>query len=340
MANRWADSCATYGAAADAAMFYASSGANASVSTTGGRWGTGSLTATASASWTKSFSPGLATWTVGFCMRLPAVSTNDFWRGQEGATFHLSMRLNGTDRITITRNGTLLATGTTQILAGVDYMVQLKFTINNTTGSLELWVNGVQETLTFATGSNGSQDTQNGGTAIVDSFLFQYSGSTAQFSEIYINDTTGAVNTGIAGDYRIQTRRVSGAGNSAQFTPSASTNASNVDDAQGPDADTTYNSSSTPGHIDLFQFGAITPTGGTVAAIMHRIIARKDDAGVRTIRPKQRQSSTNYSGTTVAVTTSYAGYTEIVETNPSTTAAYTVAEMRATTPEFGYEEVA
>jgi hypothetical protein len=339
MACRWIDSIGAYASAADFNTVYGNSGtAPNTYNTAGGRWGTGSVQFSNVRDFIKSFPVGLASWAFGFVVDFASFPGTSQWVYlREAGTTHLDLRFDGSGHITVTRNGTLLGTGTTALIVGTSYAIQLKFTISDTVGTLDLYVDDVlQFSLT-------GLDTKNGGTGLVDQFRFGISGNafTANLSELYINDTTGsAPNNTVWGSYRIQPRRATAAGNYAQWTPLSSTNVSNIDDTQGNDGDTTYNSDSTPGHRDSFQFGAITPAGGTIPAIMHRIVARKDDAGVRTIAPMQRQGGTDYDGTSQNLTTTYVHYTEVIETNPATAAAYTVAEMRATTPEFGYKEVA
>jgi hypothetical protein len=354
MTNLWTDSCAAYASTSDvlAGSYVIQAAGPASIQATGGRWGAGAIRIGRDNGFTKYLAAGITGGALGFAIRTQgvAVATNAWLVMRESTTIHLGLIFDATNRLAIYRgNGTtLLATAPVVFnLSGADYTIQLGYTIHDTTGSLDLWVNDVQQTLSFVTGTSTTQDTRNGGTGVIDNIIFGGpnsgggAGYTLDISEIYINSNAGsAPNNGVWGSYRIQAKRMTAAGSSAQWTPLSSTNVSNVDDSPANDGDTTYNSSATAGQIDLFQTTAITPTSGTVPAIMHRIIARKDDAGVRTIRPKQRQSSTNYDGTTQTLTTTYAHYTEVKEINPATGVAYTVAEMRATDPEFGYEIVA
>lgn len=334
MTARLIDSCATYASAADILTAGYGTVTQITPANTGGRFSLGALTIAATPGTgvlQRTVSPGLDEWMVGFVARYSGQLAT-FISLREGATIHTDFRSDATDHITVTRNGTVLGTSTMTMATGTDYAFQLRVKIHDTLGTVTLYVNDV---IVF---NLTGLDTRNGGTGLVDTFY--WTTAISQLSEVYIFDTAGSVNNAHPGSYRVQPRRATAAGNYAQWTPSASTNVSNVDDANGNDGDTTYNSSSTAAQKDSFQFGAISPTGGTVAGIMHRLVARKDDAGVRTIRPIQRQSATDYAGTTQTLTTAYAHYTEVKELNPSTGVAFTVAEMRATTPEFGYEIVA
>lgn len=336
MTARYIDSCEAYASAADFATSWSQTSGSLTPVTTGGRWGTGYLSSAGMMVASRSFSPGLAEWIVGFVWRANLLTgAQALIRFNEGATLHVDLRWDALGHLLVTRNGTTLATGTTVFLINTDYAIDIRVKISDTVGTLEVWVNDVQELV--ATGL----DTQNGGTGLVDTIsLCASNGQTSRFSEVYIFDTAGSVNNVRAGSWRISPRRPSVAGNYAQWTPNASTNVSRVSDSPANDGDTTYNSDATAGHKDSFQFGAVPWTAGTIAGIMHRLVARKDDAGVKTIRAIQRQSGADQSGTTQTLTIAYVHYTEVKETNPSTAVAYTTAEMRTTTPEFGYEVVA
>lgn len=340
MACRLVDSCSAYASAADV-LTAGYTGALGTYQGSSGRWGTGAIQIGGGNGnrLSRAFAAGLSSWVVGFVYKCTAssVSTGTIIRCLEGVTLHLEVRPDATDHFSVTRNGTLLGTSATQIVPGTHYVLQLKFTISNGAGVAQLYVNDNLEI------NLSGVDTQNAGTGVVDNFIWggQTLSSEQEVSEIYVNDTTGsAPNNGVWGSYRIYARRVTAAGAHSDFTPLASTNASNVDDTQGNDGDTTYNSSSTSGHRDTFQLGAVPPVSGTIPAIMHRIVARKDDAGVRTIAPTQRQSSTDQDGTSQNLVTTYAHYTEVLATNPQTGVPFTMSEMRSTTPEFGYKLVA
>jgi hypothetical protein len=340
MASRWIDSIACYASVADFNTVYSNSGSGPSTyNTTGGRFGTGSIQISNTRDFIKSFPVGLASWAYGFAIDFVSLPGTAWAYLREGTTTHLDLRFDASGHVQVTRNGTALAgaTGTKVILTGVSYVFQLKFTISDTVGTLEMYVDDdLQFSLT-------GLDTKNGLTGLVDQFRLGISSNAfvANVSEFYVNDTTGsAPNNGIWGSYRIVARRPSAAGNYAQWAPLSSTNVSNVDDTQGNDGDASYNNSFTAGQRDSFQFTPVTPASGTIPAIMHRIVARKDDAGVRTIAPFQRQSGADQDGTGQNVTLTYAHYTEIKETNPSTSAAFTLAEMKSSTPEFGYKLVA
>jgi hypothetical protein len=122
-----------------------------------------------------------------------------------------------------------------------------------------------------------------------------------------------------------------------QWTPLTGTdNYAMVDDLP-PNADTDYNSSVTPGNIDLQQFPVLPVTPDSIFCVSHFMGARKEEAGTRTIA-----SVTNRTGDHVGVnqnlSTSYDWYYDHRLVDPETNAAWTVANRAATS--FGYKDIA
>lgn len=104
---------------------------------------------------------------------------------------------------------------------------------------------------------------------------------------------------------------------SVQFTPSTGTdNYAMVDDTE-QDGDTTYVESDTVGHVDTYEYEDV-PSGYQVKAVSLVTVARKDDAGARTLQPIIIQDSVQYgAGNEIALATSY----------PSTTATGSITTL-------------
>ncbi|MFH1737738.1 MAG: hypothetical protein ABIH23_01935 [bacterium] len=274
-----------------------------------------------------------ATWIVHFSFRLvnPIASAGTLLKFYDGATEQCAVSFNASGKLTLQRQATVLATGTTTIQAGVEYHAQVKVTINNA-GSMELKLNGVSEV-------SASGDTQATANAYANTIYFWSDGGT--ISGIYIDDYvlfdgTGAANNDFGGDLKVFHKLPSGTGNYAQWTPSAGANYENVDETP-PDDDTTYNSSSTSGQKDSFQFSAASLTG-SVPGVMCLYRARKDDAGSRTLRRLIRVGSSDYYGATLpGITDTYSYLEEILEQDPSTSATWTTSGVDAA--EYGYDLV-
>jgi hypothetical protein len=72
------------------------------------------------------------------------------------------------------------------------------------------------------------------------------------------------------------------------------------------DGDTSYNSSSTVGQTDTFNFTPLSvPAGSTIIALFVRTAAAKTDAGSRSLQNKIVSGSNSALGTSVGLSTSY-----------------------------------
>jgi len=205
--------------------------------------------------------------------------------------------------------------------------VEMKATIHDSTGSVEVRLNGAA--VISATGL----DTQSTGNAQTTEVRFWQ----AYVDDLYVVDTTGSApyNT-FLGDVRVRTLYPDGAGSSTQWTPLSSTNVSNIDETGTADDDTTYNSSSTPAQKDLFTFGNLPDVSGTVLAVQARWKARKDDGGTREARSVIKSAATTDNGPTEALGLTYVSYLgDVLTADPATSAAWAIAAVNAI--EAGYE---
>ena len=301
-----------------------------SISSSGGRFGGGYLE-TGWTGYVRTTLTSRATWIIGvaaFFNRLEGLGSG--WALislLDSGTVHVYVRFDAARHLQVVRgDGTVLGTGSTVVAVESWNYIEMKATIHDSAGVVVVRLNGVVElNLT-------SQDTRNGGNSTADAFqLGSQTSGDCYFDDVYACDDSGSANNDLLGDIRVVALAPTGAGNYSQFTPSTGSNYQNVDDAT-PDGDTTYNSDGTVGHIDTYAFSDISQTG-TIKAIQHLVYASKDDAGARSIAPVQRSGSTDYVGTTAVLASHYAYVREVVELNPATSAAFTIAEVNAA--EFG-----
>lgn len=227
-----------------------------------------------------------------------------------------------------------------RIIDGVWHHIELEMTLSTTTGTAKLWIDGEEQyNLT-------NIDTVDAATNISTYVRVRLSSgvatNTSQFiwlDDIIVWDDSGSEFTGALPNHihRIDTIRPDGAGAAADFTPSAGSNFQNVDETVA-DSDTTYNESSTTGHVDSFTYGAMALSADEIFAVNIKSLA-KFDSGSANFRNKTRISSTYYNGSTVALTASYGLIETIFNNIPSNTANnWTVSDVNAA--EFGYERVA
>jgi len=244
----------------------------------------------------------------------------------DGTTDQLNVSPDATGHLTVRRGTTVIATSTNTISANTWHHIQFKATINSTTGAYEVKVNGSSVNwIPAATGANTRSTANNSATTA-------YCGNTlaaTMFRDFLVTDDFPGVVVGAL-------LRPAVAGYHQDWTASSGSNRGAV--VGQLDADASFVESPTNGNIDTYTLEAV-PSGGTptIIGIQHQLYVKHDTGAAHTVRPKVRASGTDYSGTSVATTTSYALVVEASSVNPDTAAAWTKADIEAA--EFGYERV-
>jgi len=230
-----------------------------------------------------------------------------------------------------TTSGTTLATSSNSLMTGAWNYIEAKITIADSGGVFEVRVNGE----VWATFSGDTKYSSTLSTANAIKLGGLPSAINAWYDDFYICDGAGSSNNTYLGDARVDTIFPSGAGASAQFTPTGSTNNWENVDESSPNDDTDYNAADTAGYIDSFTFADLSSLSSTILGVQENIIARKDDAGTRLLRGITRISSTNYEGSDLTLSDSYLVQRQIWEKNPATSAAWTESDINGA--EFGYK---
>jgi hypothetical protein len=266
-----------------------------------------------------------------------ATATNDIFvlMAAGGQTFRVAI---DTSRRLVIRNstGTVIATGTTALNLNTFYYIEVKAFANGASGTCELHLNGAAE-IASTVGNFGSTafDTVR--------LAFQTNASNPttffnEFDDLYVVDTTGAANNTFLGDFHVYTLFPSADGAHTDYTPSAAGSHFSKVNEQSPDGDTSYVSDATVGHRDSYAFDDLPVLAGAVFGVQTNLYARKDDVAARQIAAVARPGSTDRDGATVTLGTTYAVFSEIRETNPDTSAAWTIGDVNAS--EFGVKTVA
>jgi hypothetical protein len=299
MALRFADGFDAYQTAAIAKYWKTLyNSAAVSISAGSGRNGTASLRL--SSGWNRGVDKTIdsqATWILGIGITMSALpsATATIFGLYDNTTLHCDLRLTAGGFLQITRNGTVLGTGTSALSAGVYYYIEFKVTISDTVGVAGCRINGVSELALT------SQDTRNGANATADTFRILGvtgidAGTTINTDDFYACDGTGGgSDNDYLGDVRVEAIFPSGNGNSSQFLGSDSNSTDNyllVDEAT-PNDDTDYVESSTVGDKDTYAYGNLTATSGTVYGVIPMPYARKTDAGVRSARQAMTGASSH-----------------------------------------------
>lgn len=224
--------------------------------------------------------------------------------------------------------GTLIGSSAAGTMDGSWHYVEMSATINATTGSVVVKVDGTSVI-------NFSGNTKNTGTSTnIDSIRFKTGRyvanpiATIAIDDLYICDATGTTNNTFLGDVRVQSMVPNAAGSSTQLTPTgAATNYSNVGEV--PYNDTTYNASPTVGQRDTYKMTSLTASTTTIFGTQSVAHMQKSDAGVANAKVALKSGATVYYDNTQSLGTSVGVYTQVRETDPATSAAWTVANANA-----------
>lgn len=202
--------------------------------------------------------------------------------------------------------------------------VECKMTINDTTGSFVMRVNG-REVINVS-----SVDTKNGGTGnYADSLVVLNNGNGSHYvaNVLLMNGAGSAPYNDFIGQRRVYTL-FPNAGDTSNWTRSstASTNWQLVDDS-APDGDTTYVESASTGTIDMYGFTNLSTSASSVDAIAVNISARDSSTSPGNMRARIDSTGSVATGTAFTLSTDYTIYQTIFTDNPASTAGWTTGNI-------------
>lgn len=215
---------------------------------------------------------------------------------------------------------------------GDEYYVEMKAKIHDSTGTVDVRVNGVNVLALTGLDTLGSS-------SAVTSFWFGNENgngsSNFDIDNLYIFDTSAGNVTDFIGPVHVEFLHADGAGaHISDFSlVGAATQWEAVEDLTGPDGDTSYVQSSTVNHLHTSTFSNTALPSGTIYGVQVNIAAKVTDAGFRGVKPVIRQGGTDYLGTEQAPGTSYRYLHQAFEEDPSTASAWNIAGVNAA--EFG-----
>jgi hypothetical protein len=321
---------------ADLTKKWNTAGATATISSSTGRRSGGALVSSASSGTgflTKTITAG-ATFITGFSLSiaaLPNASVSIFGLLDAG-TNQCDLRVNLDGTLSVTRNGTALTSGTSvfAMSVGVSYYIEFKVTISDSisASSCKVRINGA-DVITVATG----QDTKNTSNATASQVRLgtnnNISGGNWLFDDFYLCDSSGSTNNDFLGDVRIDTIYPTSDGNYSQFTCSTGSSHFALVDESTPNT-SDYNDGAAVNDRDSYGMGNLAAlTSQTVYGVQVNAAILKDDAGAKSAATFVRSSSTNGDGASTVLGTSQVYVSQVFETDPNGSIAWTEASVNA-----------
>lgn len=279
--------------------------------------------------------PGSSTVILG--MALYWVNSLGYFILWEDAAFtnkqQVSVTCDADGRVRVrTGSETGIAIGTTTgpvLLASTWNFIEAKLLVGNS-GTYDIKVNGTSVL-------SGAGDTQNAATAAIGG-LSMIPGASNGIDDLYLLDTTGTALNDFIGDCKVECLTAqTGNGSNVGLTCSTGTDHGALVDELPANDDTDYNSGTTIGVKDTYNFTNVATTG-VIKAVQVSARAKKTDSATKELALVTRIGSTDYDGTTQAVaSTLYSQYQQIWTKRPSDSADWTISDVNAA--EFGLKVV-
>jgi hypothetical protein len=281
--------------------------------------------------------PAVVTVYIGFAINVmvrPSGSNGDqavlHLLGDGGTTSHVELwiPISGPFQWRRGGNATPLGSFTTPMANNQWYYVEARITISDTIGEITWRVDGNVD------GSLTNIDTKNAGTnTSFDTVQIGWTTSTGSgtpgtmlIDDFYVADTSGSRNNSFLGPIRIQTLSPNAAGSDTGLTPTAGSNYQNVSDQNA----SSYNYSAVVGTRDSYNLPDLAVGTSAVLAVRNVVTGQNSDAGAGGFKPVVRSGGTIYYDPTVTVGATSKVYSQAVrETDPATSAAWTVAGVNA-----------
>lgn len=292
----------------------------------------------------KNYGANFSTFFVGKWFRLNATTTSvDYIAFYDGATPQVYVEIGSTGQLSFFRgtpgSGTLLATSVAATLSLNKWtFIELGIVFNGSTGSVEMKFNGAD-----VISLTGSLNTAPSGNAqfnvlrlgsVATGGLFQT--LSYDIGDLYTCDNSGALNNTFLGPGQSYLNPAT-ANDVTQFTGTPNTGSNTWENiSNNPSVGTDYNFSDTATQQDTFDHSALPGTVSSILAVQVSAFWGLDAAGSRTAQvvAKSGATTSRLPASPDTISPGFSWGTGIYETDPNTSAAWTVSNYNAAT--FGY----
>jgi hypothetical protein len=155
-------------------------------------------------------------------------------------------------------------------------------------------------------------------------------GSYLAFDDVAINDTAGSLNNGRPGDGRVLLLSPTGAGTTTQLTRGGTDTGANWSQVnETPGSMVQYVGSATVGQRDLYTLADIGVAASGINVVEAIALAQNSDVGAGSLAPTVKSGVTTNEATAIGLATTPGYVVGRWETDPNTSAAWTVAAVNA-----------
>jgi len=223
-------------------------------------------------------------------------------------------------------SGVLATSSVLMPLANQWAHIQVKIFVHNTTGTVELRINGATSASWSATGLNTRNGTSNFYANVVT--IQGSSPSQDGIDDFYVFNDQSPAPSNFQGDvHAIQQFPTSD--NSITWTRNTGTNNCLAVDEPRQNGDTDYVATNVVNNTDIYGLAPLSPTPSTIVAVVPRFLARMDDAGPHTVRGSLTSGGTTVNLTDLVCTGSYVYQQATYAQDPNTSAAWTASGLNA-----------
>lgn len=236
----------------------------------------------------------------------------------------------GTTNPTYATNGSLLGTGSINVASTTWTLIEIHLIASTTTGgTCEIKVNGASALSVSSVRT--AQTTASYNEIGIGLRTFNSSSTRTDYhaiDDLRINDTSGSVNNSWPGDESIIVLTVSATGTSVGGgVTSSSGGAINTDVDDIPPNTTDYVTAAASG--DGNTFGLTDPTGVASCSAVNVIAYMQNPSGGSNVYLRTKTGAGTSDGSSTAITTSWAYYNRLMETDPADSAAWSQAKLAA-----------
>ena len=227
--------------------------------------------------------------------------------------------------------GTLLATSTALLTAAAYNHIEIKSTINNSAGAVEVRLNNV--TIIDISGV----DTQATANAEASQVIWaKQKGGTGEpgvtnvdLDDLFAWDTAGSYNNDFIGDHQVLTLWPDGDTARTDWTRNTGATDFEAIDEADPDDDTTYVEATAAAEISEYALDDLPSTVSAIAAVQLTGRMKKTDAGGAKVQQSLVSGASEFNGADRDITTEYTYWPDISEQDPATGAPWTRTALDA-----------